>query len=161
MVALGRGAMMKSNARGFTLIELVVVMSLVVLLASAAVPSWQQWLLRSRRLEATTTLMRGLLWSERYRQAHGSLPLPEAWPAELAASPQGHYRIDWVLHDTGLIAIEATPIDQQTQDACGVLVLWETGIRDIRPLNTSNGMNDSPAQPSHPGTPNAASCWAG
>lgn len=152
---------MNSNARGFTLIELVVVMSLVVLLASAAVPSWQQWLLRSRRLEATTALMRGLLWSERYRQTHGSLPLPVDWPLELAATPQGHYRIDWVLHDTGIMALEATPVHQQVQDTCGVLVLWETGVRDIRPLNASNGMQDSSSQTSYPNTPTAASCWAG
>ena len=137
----------KANNQGFTLIELVVVMSLVVLLASSAVPSWQQWLLRSRRHEATTHLMRGLLWVERYRQMHGISPPPEAWPEEMQMTPQGHYRLAWVPQDNGAMALEATPQGQQAQDTCGILVLWETGERAIRPLQ------QAPASPTH--------CWAG
>lgn len=48
----------RTACRGMTLIELMVVMLIIAILASVAVPSYRQHILRSNRTEATTALLR-------------------------------------------------------------------------------------------------------
>ena len=44
------------NARGFTLIELVIVMAIVGILSAVAIPSYRDYIARSRLVEATNAL---------------------------------------------------------------------------------------------------------
>ena len=48
---------MKPKSAGMTLIELMIVVAIVALLASIAVPSYRQYVLRANRTEATTALL--------------------------------------------------------------------------------------------------------
>ena len=48
---------MKPKSAGMTLIELMIVVAIVALLASIAVPSYRQYVLRANRIEATTALL--------------------------------------------------------------------------------------------------------
>lgn len=48
---------MQANSRGVTLIELVVVVMIVGILAAIAIPSYQNYVLRSHRVEAKSALM--------------------------------------------------------------------------------------------------------
>ena len=48
---------MQATQRGFTLIELMTVIVVVAILASIAVPSYRNYLLRAQRTEATTALL--------------------------------------------------------------------------------------------------------
>lgn len=49
---------MKSKSQGVTLIELVVVLVIVGILASIAIPGYRQYVLRSHRVEAKTALLK-------------------------------------------------------------------------------------------------------
>ena len=48
---------MNAKSRGFTLIELVIVVVVIGVLAAIAIPSYRQYVLRSHRVEATTALL--------------------------------------------------------------------------------------------------------
>ncbi len=47
---------MKRAARGFTLIELMITVAVVAILSAIAYPSYQEYVLRSRRVEAQSLL---------------------------------------------------------------------------------------------------------
>jgi len=50
--------MNRSRTKGFTLIELVIVVAVVAILTIIAVPSYRAYLLRSHRVEATAALLK-------------------------------------------------------------------------------------------------------
>lgn len=81
--------------RGFTLIELMVVVAVVGILASIAYPSYAEYVAKSRRATMTAVLMQGQQWMERfytenfsYYQVRGSSAVvSELFPAQLQQSP--------------------------------------------------------------------------
>lgn len=59
------------GTKGFTLVELCVVLAVAGLLATVAWPSYQTQLQRGRRVDAVTALMRVQLAQENHRAHHG------------------------------------------------------------------------------------------
>ena len=49
---------MRSIMRGFTLVELMIVVVVVSILAAVAIPSYRNYVMRSQRTDATTALLR-------------------------------------------------------------------------------------------------------
>lgn len=58
--------MVSKFSRGFTLIELMVVVAVIGILASIAYPSYQEYVRKSRRAEGRTALLELLQQQERY-----------------------------------------------------------------------------------------------
>ena len=58
---------MVSKVRGFTVIELMVVVAIVGILAAIAVPSYQEYMLKSRRADGTAALLKLQLAQEKFR----------------------------------------------------------------------------------------------
>lgn len=82
-----------SRAGGFSLVELLLVLAAIGLLASVALPSYSQYTLKSRRIEAVTAMASVQLAQDRYRSRNNgyaasfaALGLPDSGPAS------GHYR---------------------------------------------------------------------
>ena len=57
---------MKRKQKGFTLIELMIVVAIVSILAAVAFPSYQQHVLRGNRAEGRTALLDAAARLERY-----------------------------------------------------------------------------------------------
>jgi type IV pilus assembly protein PilE len=55
-------------ARGFTLIEVMIVVAIVAILAAVAIPSYRDYILRGQLVDATTLLSAGRANMERYFQ---------------------------------------------------------------------------------------------
>lgn len=130
----------KNAARGFTLIELMIVVAVIGILASIAYPSYRDYVLRAARAEAKTALLDNAQFLERnysvnnsykVRDANGVLidpTLPRAVSPESGAQRYGIAVA--VAADGQTYTLTATPTGAQTADTtCAVLTLTNTGLR--------------------------------
>ena len=109
------------SSRGFTLIEVMIVVVIVAILAAIALPSYQQYVERSRRVDATETLLRMAALQERFffQESNYSMDLDDLG-GDL--SPEGWYDITIDTTTTGCdenscsrFIITATPVDPGPQ----------------------------------------------
>jgi type IV pilus assembly protein PilE len=88
----GDSTMSRQAVKGFTLIELMVVLAIIGIIAAIALPSYANQVRKSRRADATSTLGDAQLRQERWRAenpAFGTL----AQIGVPTTSPGGHYTI--------------------------------------------------------------------
>jgi type IV pilus assembly protein PilE len=111
------------SVRGVSLVELAVVVAVVSVLASMALPTWQQQLAKSRRAEAITALTQLQHAQEGYRAHHGSYALQLA-ALRGAPSAVAHYEIALVApHGSGYIARATARSRLPLDGGCGELTL--------------------------------------
>jgi type IV pilus assembly protein PilE len=132
---------------GFTLMELMIAVAIVGILAVIAVPSYQQYLRRANRTDATKTITLDAQALERcYSQVFSYVGCTGAAAGTLA-SPNGKYNVTISGPDPAVAApsyfISAVPLspDQIADTAC-----------------TSFTLNTAGAQGAT-GTSNARTCW--
>ena len=115
---------MRSRRRGFTLVEVLVVLALAALVVAAALPSYRAQLQRAGRADAVEALVRLQAAQERYRAAHGWYA-PQL--AALGASPrssQGHYEIALERQGAEAYLARAEALGAQAGDHdCAVITL--------------------------------------
>lgn len=136
---------LRARQAGFTLIELMIVVAVIALLASIALPSYNQYVLRSHRANARTALLQVAQWLERAATASGSYPTcntvvdpnPPACrvPAGVRTVEGNRYRID-VNSQAATFALTATPLGGQAVDTCAVFVLDQANVRSQLPHGT-------------------------
>ena len=105
---------LRANTRGFTLIELMVVMSLIVLLASIGLATYTNSVTRSKEAVLKEDLFRLRDAIDQYYADRNK------YPADLQALVSDKY-------------MRAIPIDPFTQSAD----TWQTVMSDLDPLNPS------------------------
>lgn len=108
---------------GFTLMELMVVLVIVGLLATVAVPSYLGQMREGRRAEAKTELMRLAQAQEKWRTANTTYGNgSQVPPATLS-----YYSVVISGNTATAYTLTATPSGDQANDTCGALTLTQTG----------------------------------
>jgi type IV pilus assembly protein PilE len=134
----------RSDSRGFTLVELMVVIVIASVLMAIAIPSYKNSIRKSRRTDAKTALLDLAGREERYFSTNGSYTNTStnlgyaAFPATVGG---GYYTINIPVAPTAgtattvaFVSMTATPVvgsDQAKDTACGSFTLTSTGAQTV------------------------------
>ncbi len=131
-----------SNTSGMTLIELMIVVTVVAILMALAVPSYTKQSLRVHRSEAIQLLLQASICQERTLARTGSYDTSQCMPA----STQQRYGFSYAAGNAESLSFTAiaTPLGSQLGDECGSMLLDQSGARRVGATGVS-----------------ASKCWSG
>jgi type IV pilus assembly protein PilE len=133
--------MLRRGPKGFTLIELMIVVAVIAVLAAIAYPSYSRYAFRARRSEGQEFLLRIAAAEQRYYTNCNRYATAIAGTATTCggglgfssnATANGYYT---VADPTNLgatqqtFSLTATPALVQATDVCGNLTLTDTGVK--------------------------------
>ncbi len=120
---------MKHPQKGFTLIEVMIVVAVIGILSAIAMPSYTEYVRRGHRAEGRAGLLQAAQWMERAATATGTYPLTAAFPDTLKTVESKRYAISLASVGGAAFTLTATPALGQVGDKCGNLTLGHTGVR--------------------------------
>lgn len=132
---------MRSFQTGVTLVELMVVVVIISILMSVAVPSYRQYTMRANRAEAHTMLLMGAANQERWYLNNNTYAtnaqLTQDPPLGLgmrATSEKGYYDLQITASDaTGFTMVATAQAGQADDSDCDTLAIDERGRRYAGP----------------------------
>jgi type IV pilus assembly protein PilE len=125
-----------TGAEGFSLLELLAAMAILAVLASIALPTYAEYVARSRRFEARAGLLEAAHWMERWRTERGRYddlenagqpPTEFPW-SQFPRTGDANYTVS-VLATAVTYRITATATRTMASDVCKSLSIDETGVR--------------------------------
>ena len=113
--------------KGFTLIELMIVVAILGILAAIVYPSYQRYVKRANRVDAQAVMLENVLFMERYFTSNTSY---EDAALPKTESGSGKYTISFLADPTETaFTIRAVPVDGYTDPECGTMTISHTGVK--------------------------------
>ncbi|KTD22410.1 type IV pilin protein [Legionella londiniensis] len=127
--------------KGFSLIELLIVLVIVGILASIAYPSYQEYITRARRSDGQAALLTLASRMERYYSEHNTYQTATIGTGNNTdilssnLSPEGWYQLSISNATSNSFTLQAAPLNAQaTNDTrCQTLTLNNIGVKGIAP----------------------------
>ncbi|OBY60078.1 type IV pilin [Pseudomonas sp. AU12215] len=136
MHSFGHKITSQQRSRGFTLIELMVVVTIIAIISAIAYPSYQEYVRKARRADAEASLMELSQFMERYYTANGryTTSANAAIGLPFSESPKDGATKYYTLAFSGTptattYVLSATPKGAMSGDTCGTLTLSNTGVK--------------------------------
>ncbi len=117
--------MLKKSVRGATLMELIVILTIVAILAAVGFPSYQTYLIESRRSDAIVGLRQNQFIVEHYMQENGVTPT-SSQVTLATASPNNFYTLTYTQETNDsyqLVATAAAGTSQVNDTGCTTITL--------------------------------------
>lgn len=139
------------KSRGFTLIELMIVIAIVGIIVATALPSYTSYIARGKRADARAQLSLVAQFMNKFYTANDSYSVDRGGnalalgsiPANLRDSPAGSstpsYQLNFsssVFSATAFTLVYA-PVNNMVGDKCGSFTLDNTGARGLSPTTTA------------------------
>ena len=128
---------MKNSHKGFTLIELMIVVAIIAIIATIAIPAYSDYVTRARRADAKDALLMIQLAEEKWRannSAYGSLT--DLGLSDPFTSTNNHYSVTITTVSTppSTYTATATPIGiQATADTlCPSFIVTNVGVSGVQ-----------------------------
>lgn len=145
-----------AHQKGFTLIELMIVVAIIGILAAVAYPSYQESVAKSRRADAQRTLVEAEQYMRRYFSAKDTFE-NVTLPAGLVTSPRAGsgaaaYNIELIeggavvatttAASASTFTLRATRTGSMAADRCGDLSVTNTGAKTLSNNATGTTLAD-------------------
>lgn len=130
------------RTRGFTLVELLMVVAVIAILAAIAIPAYGRYAFRARRVDGKELLLRIANAQERYYATYNKYgALGDIGFASPAISEKRYYNVAVDLPAAGKgqsFIATATGAGVQAGDACGALSIDNAGVKTPGPDDAGN-----------------------
>jgi len=146
---VGMGIKVMARARGFTLIELMIVVGIIAILAAIAIPAYDRYAYRARRADGQALLLHIANAQERnyatYNQYGTLIGTPGLGYDDPAISEKGYYSVAVTLagSSSSSFLAQATPEGAQAKDVCNILSIDNTGAKLPAPTDATYNTNGS------------------
>lgn len=135
--------------KGITLVELMIVVVVIALLASIALPSYQQYVMRSKRVTAEgdlyafkNSMQRFFAENNTYVGSSAAVPgapIAALFPSQSPIdSDTPAYNLTITAASATAFTLQATAVGGQVNDNCGNLTLTSTNVRGVSSGTVAN-----------------------
>lgn len=130
--------MMRNRTRGFTLIEMLIVVAVLGIIVAFGYPSYQEQVRKAHRAEGMGELLEMADRLERRysdQGTYGGINADALYGISTADNTRpttnGNYKLSIDSADTVQFTISATPQGNQTKDKCGAFTMTSQGVKTV------------------------------